>query len=156
MPPWLQGVLGIVSVAAVLFAFIARWGGRAQRQDTDGRTLERAADATQRHDVTDATMSSTLRMLTEAVTKMDGKLDTALSRIGAHEVAAASDRAKAEGERDRVTRLETLTAQLAAMIADVDRRQDVARHNLRNEIHSWVGAGVDRLVTLLAEIAKHG
>ena len=101
MHPVLQIALGVSALAVSLAAIVARWGGRAQRQESDGRVLERTADAAQRHDVTDATMSSTLRMLTEAVTKMDGKLDTALSRIGAHEVTAASDRAKAEAERDR-------------------------------------------------------
>ena len=35
-----------------------------------------------------------------------------------------------------------------------DLRGEFGRHALRNEIHSWITAGVDRLVTLLAEIAK--
>lgn len=154
MHPALQAALGLTTVALALSAIIARWGGRAQRQESDGRVLERAADATQRHDVTDATMSSTLRTLTDVVAKMDGKLDAMVARIGAHEVTAAGERAKAEAERDRIARLEAQAAQLSERIADVDRRQDSARHALRGEIQAWATAGVDRVATLLAEIAK--
>lgn len=140
MPPWLQAVLASAAVLATYSAIVARWGGRAQRQDTDGRVLERTADAAQRHDVTDATMSTTLRTLNDTVSKMSTTLDAVAAKIGAHDVAAAEARAKAEAERDRVTRVEAQVNDLASRVIDVDHRQTEARHTLRAEIHTAMGA----------------
>jgi hypothetical protein len=140
MPPWLQAVLASAAVLATYSAIVARWGGRAQRQDTDGRVLERTADAAQRHDVTDATMSTTLRTLIDTVSKMSTTLDAVAAKIGAHDVAAAEARAKADAERDRVTRVEAQVNDLASRVLDVDHRQTEARHTLRAEMHTAMAA----------------
>ncbi len=41
MHPALQAALGLAMLALALAAIVARWGGRAQRQESDGRTLVR-------------------------------------------------------------------------------------------------------------------
>jgi septation ring formation regulator EzrA len=140
MPGWLQAVVALTGVVVMLSQISARWGGRAQKQDTDGRVLERTADATQRHDVTDATMSATLRTLIDTVSKMSTTLDAVAAKIGAHDVAAAEARAKADAERDRVTRVEAQVTDLASRLIDVDHRQTEARHSLRAEMHTAMAA----------------
>ena len=154
MPPWLQAVTTVTMVALALAAIVARWGGRAQRQDTDGRVLERAADATQRHDVTDATMAQAMATLARGFERMEAKIDRLAE--GHAETREASVRHESEraADRERIARMEGELASLRGEIRRVDDQQTSARHALRNEIHSWITAGVDRLVTLLAEIAK--
>jgi uncharacterized phage infection (PIP) family protein YhgE len=150
MPPWAQWVVGtILSLSALVIALgdrIGRWGGRAQRQESDGRVLERTADATQRAEVVDATMSSSLRALTEIVGKMDNKLDKLGADITDEKIASADARARAEGDRERLARAEArldacearitrVDEQHTARITRVDEQQTQARHALRNEMH---------------------
>lgn len=143
MPSWLQAVLGAATVLAAYSAIIARWGGRAQRQDTDGRVLERVESAAQRHDVTDATLGGALKSLSDAVGNLDRKLDALATKIGNHEVLAAEARVKADGDRAQIARLETQIADLGARIADVDQRQNDARHAQTNAIAATI-AGIAR------------
>lgn len=154
MHPALQAALGLTTLVLALSAIISRWGGRAQRQDTDGRVLDRAADATQRHDVTDATMAQAMATLARGFDRMEGKIDRLAE--GHAETREASVRHESEraADRERIARMEGELASLRGEIRRVDDQQTSARHALRNEIHSWITAGVDRLVTLLAEIAK--
>jgi septation ring formation regulator EzrA len=155
MHPALQIALGVASLVVVLSQIVARWGGRAQRQESDGRVLERTADATQRHDVTDATMSTTLRTLIDTVSKMSTTLDAVAAKIGAHDVAAAEARVKADAERDRVTRVEAQVTDLASRVIDVDHRQTEARHTLRAEMHTAMAA-VRAEVTSAPRPARRG
>jgi predicted nucleic acid-binding Zn-ribbon protein len=113
----------------------ARWGGRAQKQDTDGRVLERTADATQRAEVVDATMGSALKTLTDAVTKMDKTVEGLASKLGAHDVLVAEVRVKADADRGLLTRLETEVAALRGEMRRADEAQTNARHDLRDSIH---------------------
>ncbi len=136
MHPALQIALGVASLAVVLSQIVARWGGRAQRQESDGRVLERVEGAAQSQALTGATLSATLQTLTETVSKMSATLDGVASRMGVHDVAVAEARVKADADRDRVTRLESQITDIAARLVDVDHRQTEARHMLRAEMHT--------------------
>jgi len=153
MPAWLQGVLALAGLVVVVSQIIARWGGRAQRQDTDGRVLDDAARAVQRHDVTDATMSSTLSTIARGVERMEARLD----RLAEGHAETREARVRSDGEmarlRDELTRLRAQYEAQAAQLADIDRRQDAARHALRGEIQGWVTSGVERVIELLTKIA---
>lgn len=140
MHPALQIALGVASLAVVLSQLVARWGGRAQRQESDGRVLERVEGAAQSQAVTGATLSATLQTLTETVSKMSVTLDGVASKMSLHDVAVAEGRVKADADRDRVTRLEAQVTDAAARLVDVDHRQTEARHTLRAEMHTAMAA----------------
>lgn len=140
MHPALQIALGVASLVVVLSQIVARWGGRAQRQESDGRVLERVEGAAQSQAVTGATLSATLQTLTDTVSKMSITLDGVASKMGAHDVAVAEARVKADADRDRVTRLEAQVTDAAARLVDVDHRQTEARHTLRAEMHTAMAA----------------
>ena len=140
MHPALQIALGVASLVVVLSQIVARWGGRAQRQESDGRVLERVEGAAQSQAVTGATLSATLQTLTDTVSKMSITLDGVASKMGAHDVAVAEARVKADADRDRVTRLEAQVTDAAARLVDADHRQTEARHALRAEMHTAMAA----------------
>jgi len=140
MHPALQIALGVASLVVVLSQIVARWGGRAQRQESDGRVLERVEGAAQSHAVTGATLSATLQTLTDTVSKMSATLDGVASKMSVHDVAVAEARVKADADRDRVTRLEAQVTDSAARLVDVDHRQTEARHTLRAEMHTAMAA----------------
>jgi hypothetical protein len=140
MHPALQIALGVASLAVVLSQIVARWGGRAQRQESDGRVLERVEGAAQSQALTGATLSATLHTLTETVAKMHATLDGVASKMGVHDVAVAEARVKADADRDRVTRLEAQVTDAAARLVDVDHRQTEARHTLLAEMHTAMAA----------------
>lgn len=135
MPSWLQAALGVASLAVILSRIAGRWGGRAQRQDTDGRVLERTADAAQRAEVIDASMGTALKTLTDAVTKMDKTVEGLASKLGAHDVLVAEVRVKADADRGLLTRLETEVSALRGELRRADEAQTTARHDLRDSIH---------------------
>jgi|APGre2960657404_1045060.scaffolds.fasta_scaffold00153_25 chromosome segregation ATPase len=140
MHPALQIALGVASLVVVLSQIVARWGGRAQRQESDGRVLERVEGAAQSQAVTGATLSATLQTLTDTVSKMSATLDGVASKMSVHDVAVAEARVKADADRDRVTRLEAQVTDSAARLVDVDHRQTEARHTLRAEMHTAMAA----------------
>lgn len=135
MPSWLQAVIALTGVVVMLSQIVARWGGRAQRQDTDGRALERVEGATRQHDVTGATLSSLLTSLADGVSKLDKKLDKLTDDH--HETREQSVRLNAErvGDRERIVRLEADNASLRAEMRDMDQRHIDARHDLRNQLN---------------------
>lgn len=135
MHPALQIALGVASLAVVLSQIVARWGGRAQRQESDGRVLERTADATQRHDVTDATLASSLSAITAAVGKIDSKLDRLTEDHRETRETSVRHEAERTADRDRIARIEADNASLRAEMRDLDQRHINARHELRNSLH---------------------
>ena len=135
MHPALQIALGVASLAVVLSQIVARWGGRAQRQESDGRVLERVEGAAQSQAVTGATLASSLGALADAVSKVDKKLDKLTEDH--HETRETSVRHEAEraADRDRIARIEADNASLRAELRAVDDRQTARSHQLRNDLH---------------------
>lgn len=135
MPPWLQAVLGAVTVLASYSAIIARWGGRAQRQDSDGRVLERVEGAAQSQAVTGATLASSLGALADAVGKVDKKLDKLTDDHRETRETSVRHEAERAADRERIARLEADNASLRGELRAVDDRQTARSHQLRNDLH---------------------
>lgn len=158
MPGWLSAILGVSALALTVSQIVARWGGRATRQDVDARTVEETARAVHRHEVADTATEGALKSLANSLVKLDGKLDQALSVLSQQQVAHAEMRTEARADRDRLARLEAESVSLRKEIHDVDERQSTARHALRGEIHSGVatgfGDGLKILTELVHEIRK--
>lgn len=155
MPPWAQWIVGtIISLSALVIALgdrIGRWGGRAQRQDSDGRVLERTADATQRHEVTDATLANSLSTLTDAVKTFDKKLDKLTEDHRETRETSVRHEAERTADRDRLARLEADNASLRAEMRDLDQRHINARHDLRDSLH-----GPNAVTEVVAAIKAQG
>ena len=156
MPGWLQIALGVASLVVVAGQIVARWGGRAARQDVDGRAIERTTDAVQRHETTDATLAQSIDSLASIVSKMDAKLDRALVDITAAKVDHAAAVARAESDRDRIAKIEARIEAQDAHITRVDEAQTAARHALRGEIHGWVHSGITDALKILETLATGG
>lgn len=135
MPGWLQGLLGVAGLAVIVSQIIARWGGRAARQDIDGRTVEKTVDTVHQHAVVDATLSSTISGIARGVERMEQRLDRLAE--GHAEIRETSVRHETErtGDRDRITRVEADMSSLRAEVRRVDEAQSGARHALRAELH---------------------
>ena len=149
MPPWLQVVLAVASFAVVVSQIIARWGARAQRQDTDGATITDAARAVQRHDVTDATLSQSIAAVTSGLARMESKIDRLSEGHAEAREARVRMEAEREADRDRLARIEARLDAADARITRVDESHTTARHVLRGEIQGWVTAGVRDALELL-------
>lgn len=160
MPAWLQGVLALAGFAVVVSQIIARWGGRAQRQDTDGRVLDDTARAAQRHEVADASLSQSIASLASVVARMESKIDRLSEGHAEGREARVRMEAEREADRDRLTRMEARLDAADARISRVDESHTTARHALRTEIQGWVTAGIadalELLRTLVAGAAGGG
>lgn len=135
MPPWLQGVLGLAGLAVILSQIVARWGGRAQRQESDGRVLERVEGAAQSQAVTGATLASSLGALADAVGKVDKKLDKLTDDHRETRETSVRHEAERAADRERIARLEADNASLRGELRAVDDRQTARSHQLRNDLH---------------------
>lgn len=165
VPDLVSGAVLPLALAGVIA--LARWAVAAARREgaTDvqtarvEKTVERTAEATQRHDVVDATTAQAVAGFASTLTKMDGKIDQIATAIADQKVAHAEVRTAADGDRQRITRVEAdlvaLNAKvdsghatLNAKIDGVDQRQSDARHVLRGETH-----GLTPIVDLAKSIA---
>jgi predicted nuclease with TOPRIM domain len=135
MHPALQIALGVASLVVVLSQIVARWGGRAQRQESDGRVLERVEGAAQTQAVTGATLASSLSAITAAVGKIDSKLDRLTEDHRETRETSVRHEAERTADRDRIARLEADNASLRAELRAVDDRQTARSHQLRNDLH---------------------
>lgn len=156
MPAWLQIALGVASLVVVLSQVIARWGGRAARQDVDAAALTDAARAVQRHETSDATMSQTITTIARGVERMEARLD----RLAEGHAEAREARVRTDGEvaalRESHARHEVEVAALRAEIRRVDESQTAARHALRGEIQSWVHSGIGDALKILDTLVGAG
>lgn len=151
MHPALQIALGVASLAVVLSQIVARWGGRAQRQESDGRVLERVEGAAQSQAVTGATLASSLGALADAVGKVDKKLDKLTEDHRETRETSVRHEAERAADRDRLARLEADNASIRAEMRDLDQRHINARHDLRDSLH-----GPNAVTEVVAAIKAQG
>jgi len=149
IPAWLQGVLAFAGFAVVVSQIIARWGARAQRQDTDGRTIDEAARAVQRHDVTDAKTDQSLATLTKGFERMEAKIDRLAEGHAESREARVRTDAEIASLRETDARVEARLDALDARITRVDEAHTGARHALREEIQRWVSVGISDALEIL-------
>ena len=156
MPAWLQGLLALAGFVVVVGQIVARWGGRAARQDVDAAALTDAARAVQRHETADATMSQTITTIARGVERMEARLD----RLAEGHAEAREARVRTDGEvaalRESHARHEAEVAALRAEIRRVDESQTAARHALRGEIQSWVHSGIGDALKILDTLVGAG
>lgn len=135
MHPLLQAAIGLAMFAMAASAIISRWGGRAQRQESDGRVLERVEGAAQSQAVTGATLASSLGALADAVGKVDKKLDKLTDDHRETRETSVRHEAERAADRERIARLEADNASLRGELRAVDDRQTARSHQLRNDLH---------------------
>lgn len=156
MPAWLQGALAVAAFVVTASAIVARWGGRAARQDGAERTLDRAADATARHDVVDATMAATLAQLSRSLDRMEGKLDSLAAGHAKTREARVRHEAELHSLAQQGAARDARLDALEARVSRVDETQTAARHALRGEIQGWVSAGIGDALDLLRALIPGG
>lgn len=147
VPEWAVGIAATALAGALSWAVVV--GRRAQRQDTDGRTIDEASRAAQRHEVADATVGQQLSTIARGVERMEARLDRLAEGHAESREARVRTDAEVASLREADVRTDARLDAIDARITRVDEVHTAARHALREEIQRWVSTGITDALEIL-------